>query len=178
MRTSHDRAPEALDRTEPGHWEGDLIVGTQNRSAIGTLVERTSRYTILVHVPDDKTAETVTAGVVKALRRVPSRMRRSLAWDRGTEMADHEAISQATGVPVSFCDPGSPWQRPTNENTNGLLRQYFPKGTDLSVHTPQDLRRVQHEMNNRPRKSLRGRTPAQVFAELSELLTRERCDDR
>ena len=178
MRTIRDRAPEALDRTEPGHWEGDLIVGTQNRSAIGTLVERTSRFTILVHIPDDKTAETVTAGVVRALRRVPSPMRRSLAWDRGTEMADHEAISQATGVLVFFCDPGSPWQRPTNENTNGLLRQYFPKGTDLAVHTPQDLRRVQRELNQRPRKSLGGRTPAQVFAELSALLTPQRCDDR
>ena len=138
---------------------GDLIVGTQNRSAIGTLVERTSRYTILVQVPDDKTAETVTAGVVKALRRVPSRMRRSVAWDRGTEMADHEAISQATGVPVFFCDPGNPWQRPTNENTNWLLRQYFPKGTDLSAHTPRDLRCFRNELNNRPRKSLGGRTP-------------------
>ena len=132
----------------------------------------------MVHVPDDKTAQTVTAGVVKALGGIPGQMRRSLAWDRGTEMADHEAISHATGVPVFFCDPCSPWQRPTNENTNGLLRQYFPKGTDLSVHSPQDLRRVQRELNNRPRKSLGGRTPAQVFAELSAPLTPERCDDR
>lgn len=178
MRTIHDRRIEALDRNEPGHWEGDLIVGTQNRSAIGTLVERTSRFTILVHLPDDKTSGTVTAGVVKALRRIPGHMRRSLAWDRGTEMSEHEAISRATGVPIYFCDPGSPWQRPTNENTNGLLRQYFPKGTDLSVHSPADLRRVQRELNNRPRKSLGGQTPAQVFADVSALLTPERCDDR
>lgn len=178
MRTIHERELEAVDRREPGHWEGDLIVGTQNRSAIGTLVERTSRFTILVHVPDDKTSGTVTASLVKALRRIPGPMRRSLAWDRGSEMSDHEAISMVTGVPIFFCDPGSPWQRPTNENTNGLLRQYFPKGTDLSIHSPADLRRVQRELNNRPRKSLGGRTPAQVFAETSALLTPDRCDDR
>lgn len=178
MRSIHDRPDGAWSPSEPGHWEGDQIVGSQNRSAIGTLVERTSRYTILVHVPDDKTAATVTVGVVKALRRLTVRMRRSLASYRGSEIADHEAISHATGVPVFFCDPGSPWQRPTNENTNRLLRQYFPKGTDLSVHTPKDVRRVQRELNNRPRKSLGGRTPAEVFAELSALSTPQRSDDR
>ena len=178
MRTIHQRGQEVLDRQQPGHWEGDLIVGSRNQSAIGTLVERTSRFTVLVHIPDDKTAGTVTAGIVQAMRQIPRPMRRSLTWDRGTEMAEHDAITQATGLSIYFCDPASPWQRATNENTNGLLRQYFPKGTDLSVHSPADLRRVQRELNNRPRKSLHGRTPAEVFASLAADLTPDRCDDR
>ena len=178
MRTIHERGEEVRDRQQPGHWEGDLIVGSRNRSAIGTLVERTSRLTVLVHFPDDKTASTVTAGIVQAMRQIPRPMRRSLTWDRGTEMAEHEAITQATGLSIYFCDPASPWQRATNENTNGLLRQYFPKGTDLSVDSPADLRRVQRELNNRPRKSLNGKTPAELFSSLAADLTPDRCDDR
>ena len=178
MRTIHERGEEVLDRQQPGHWEGDSIVGSRNRSAIGTLVERTSRFTVLVHIPDDKTASTVTAGIAQAMRQIPRPMRRSLTWDRGTEMAEHEAITQATGLSIYFCDPASPWQGATNENTNGLLRQYFPKGTDLSIHSPADLRRVQRELNNRPRKSLNVKTPAELFASLAADLNPDRCDDR
>ena len=178
MRSIHDRPIEVQDRQQPGHWEGDLIIGTKNRSGIGTIVERTSRYTLLVHLSDNKSAAAVTAGVVKTLRRLPEHMRISLTWDRGMEMADYADISSALGMPVFFCDPASPWQRGTNENTNGLLRQYFPKGTDLSVHTPSDLRRIQKELNNRPRKSLSGRTPYEVFTELSATIDPLRCDDR
>jgi IS30 family transposase len=178
MRSIHDRPIEALDRQQPGHWEGDLIIGTKNHSAIGTIVERTSRYTLLVHLSGDKSADSVTTGVIKALRRLPQHMRLTLAWDRGMEMAEHARISTALRMPVFFCDPASPWQRGTNENTNGLLRQYLPKGTDLSVHSPADLRRIQKELNNRPRKSLGGRTPAEVFTNLSATIDPLRCDDR
>ncbi len=146
-----------------------LIVGPGSRSAIGTLVERSSRFTLLLHLDGDHTAPTLTAALAGRLRRLPAVMRKTLTWDQGSEMAEHEAIRAATGMPVYFCDAGSPWQRPTNENTNGLLRQYFPKGSDLSVHTVADLRRVERELNHRPRKSLDNRTPAEVFAELSAL---------
>ena len=112
------------------------------------------------------------------MRRVQGHVRRSLTWDQGSEMAEHDAISQALGMPIYFCDPASPWQRGTNENTNGLLRQYFPKGTDLSVHSPADLRRVEKEINARPRKSLDGRTSAEVFDDLTAILDPHRCDDR
>jgi IS30 family transposase len=178
MRSIHDQPVEALDREEPGHWAGDLIVGAGNRSAIGTLVEQTTRVTRLVHLDGDHTAPTVTAAVVRTLRSIPEQIRRSLTWDQGSEMAEHPAIRQATGMDVFFCDPGSPWQRPSNENTNGLLRQHFPKGTDLSRHSAADLRRVEKELNNRPRKSLDGRTPTEVVAELSARLDPLRCDDR
>jgi IS30 family transposase len=177
MRSIHDRPVQAQDRHQPGHWEGDLIIGTKNRSGIGTMVERTSRYTLLVHLGDDKSADSVSNGVIKALRRLPEHMRRSLTWDRGMEMAEHARISTALHMPVFFCDPASPWQRGTNENTNGLLRQYLPRGTDLSTHTPSDLHNIQKALNNRPRKSLGGRTPTTVFTELSATIDPLRCDD-
>jgi hypothetical protein len=128
MRSIHDRPIEVMDRQQPGHWEGDLIIGTKNQSAIGTLVERTSRHALLVHLHDDKSADSVTTGIIKALRGLPEHMRLSLTWDRGMEMAEHARISTALHTPVFFCDPASPWQRGTDENTNGLLRQYLPKG--------------------------------------------------
>jgi IS30 family transposase len=122
------RPSEADDRATPGHWEGDLIIGTLSRSAIGTLVERASRYVSLVHLPHDHTAETVRDGLAKTVIQLPNTLRRSLTWDQGSEMPAHVAFQVATDMDVYFCDPGSPWQRGTNENTNGLLRQYFPKG--------------------------------------------------
>jgi IS30 family transposase len=172
IRSIHERPLAAVDRREPGHWEGDLIVGESTRSAIATLVERSSRLTLLVHLDGDHRADTVAAALTKRLRRLPAPMRKSLTWDQGSEMAGHDTVRIATGIPIFFCDAGSPWQRPSNENTNGLLttpllRQYFPKGTDLSRHTPADLRRVERELNNRPRKTLDDRLPAEVFAELS-----------
>ena len=156
-----DRRPaEAADRAVPGHWEGDLITGAANRSAIGTLVERSSRFTILLHLPGRHTAEAVRDAVTQTLARLPAQLRRSLAWDQGSEMALHGEIAQTVGMPVFFCEKASPWQRPSNENTNGLLRQYFPKGSDLSVHSPEQLAAVAAELNDRPRKTLGWATPA------------------
>src|SRR5680860_1091963 len=148
------RPAEVEDRAIAGHWEGDLITGTANRSAIGTLVERTTRYVLLVHLPHEHTADTTRDGVVAAMRHLPMELRRSLTWDQGKEMARHLQITTATGMDVYFCDPHSPWQRGTNENSNGLLRDYFPKGTDLAVHPAERLAQVQEELNNRPRKIL------------------------
>ena len=146
------RQAAAAGRSEAGHWEGDLITGASNRSAIGTLVNRASRFTILVHLPGPRhTAETVRDALVAALRPLPAQLRRSLTWDQGKEMALHGEIAEVLGMPVFFCEPHSPWQRPTNENTNGLLRQYFPKGTDLRVHAPGQLTAVAAELNARPR---------------------------
>ena len=160
------RPAEASGRSVAGHWEGDLIIGAGNRSAIGTLVDRASRFTILLHVPGPRyTAEAVAGSLVAALAQLPAQLRRSLTWDQGSEMAQHAGIAQALGMPVFFCDPHAPWQRPTNENTNGLLRQYFPKGTDLSAHSPQHLQAVADELNGRPRKTLGWRTPAEALAE-------------
>ncbi|MGW5877715.1 IS30 family transposase [Nocardiopsis terrae] len=156
-----ERPAEAEDRAVPGHWEGDLITGAHNKSAIITLVERSTRYVMLGHVPGEHTAEAV-GGVLSALvQTLPEHLRGSLTWDQGSEMASRKAFSVATGVPVFFCDPASPWQRGSNENTNGLLRQYFPKGTDLSVHGPLDLEHVAQELNERPRKTLGWETPAE-----------------
>lgn len=156
-----ERPAEVQDRAVPGHWEGDLILGAHNRSAIITLVERSTRYVMLGHVRGEHTAEAV-AGVLSALvQALPGNLRGSLTWDQGSEMAAHRRFSVATGVPVFFCDPASPWQRGSNENTNGLLRQYFPKGTDLSVHGPLDLEHVAQELNERPRKTLGWKTPAE-----------------
>jgi IS30 family transposase len=161
-----DRPPEVEDRAVPGDWEGDLITGTENKSAIGTLVERHTRFTLLLHLPIDHGAEALHAAIAAAMNGLPAHLRRSLTWDQGIEMAKHAAISISTDLDIYFCDPHSPWQRGTNENTNGLLRQYFPKGTDLSVHTPEDLATVAAELNARPRKILAFRTPAEAMAPL------------
>ncbi|MBA5847206.1 IS30 family transposase, partial [Gordonia amicalis] len=142
-----ERPAEANDRAVPGHWEGDLIMGAGNRSAIGTLVERTTGFVMLLHLPDDHSAATVAEAMTAAIPKIPEVMQRSLTWDQGSEMALHTKITEATGLPIYFCDPHSPWQRGTNENTNGLLRQYFPKGTDLSVHGPGILANVAAELN-------------------------------
>jgi len=160
--TMIDKRPaEAADRTVPGHWEGDLITGAGNRSAIGTLVERSTRFTILLHLPGGRhTAEAVRDALVAAMGQLPAPLRRSLTWDQGKELALHTDITRTLGMPVFFCDPHSPWQRPSNENTNGLLRQYFRKGTDLRVHGPEQLLAVAAELNARPRKTLGWDTPA------------------
>ncbi len=160
MRMLEERSPEAQARTVPGHWEGDLIVGTDNRSAIGTVVDRCTRFVLLLHLPDGRhTAEAVREALVLAMNDLPPGLRRSLAWDQGREMALHVQIAAALSMPVFFCDPHSPWQRGTNENTNGLLRDYFPKGTDLRGHTAEDLVAVAAELNARPRKTLDWQTP-------------------
>jgi IS30 family transposase len=160
MTMIDQRPVEAADRTEPGHWEGDLITGANNRSAIGTLVERSTRFTVLLHLPGRHTADAVRDAVIAALSGLPTRLRRSLTWDQGKEMALHKEIAGALGMPVFFCQKASPWQRPSNENTNGLLRQYFPKGTDLRVHGADQLAAVVTELNGRPRKTLGWDTPA------------------
>jgi IS30 family transposase len=153
-----ERPAEAEDRAVPGHWEGDLISGSKN-SHIVTLVERHSRFTALIKVSDKETA-TVIGALTKQIRRLPTSLRRSLTWDRGHEMAKHKLFTVATNVKVYFCDPSSPWQRGSNENTNGLLRQYFPKGTDLSNHSQADLDKVALRLNQRPRETLGFKTPA------------------
>jgi len=154
------RPADAAARRVPGHWEGDLITGEANRSAIGTLVDRASRFTILLYLPGRHTAEAVTDALVAAFSQLPARLRRSLTWDQGKEMALHRQISDRLGMPVFFCQKASPWQRPSNENTNGLLRQYFPKGTNLRVHDADRLADVAAELNDRPRKTLGWDTPA------------------
>ena len=174
------RPAEAADRAVPGHWEGDLIIGT-GRSAIGTLVERTSRFTMLLHLPPTPAAPARGSRTGRRspapapsrsatrsppqLGALPEQLRRSLTWDQGAEMAQHARLRIDTGLQVYFCDPQSPWQRGTNENTNGLLRQYFPKGTDLARHSPEDLAAVAATLNSRPRKTLGWRTPAEVLDE-------------
>ena len=173
------RPAEAEDRAVPGHWEGDLILGL-NRSAIGTLVERTSRFTMLLHLPPmdlpgprvhngpalaGHGAEAVRDAIARSIVELPESLRRSLAWDQGAEMAQHAQLRVQAGLPVYFCDPRSPWQRGSNENTNGLLRQYFPRGTDLARHSAQDLAAVADALNSRPRKTLGWRTSAEVLDE-------------
>jgi IS30 family transposase len=165
MLSVHERGFEPTDRSEAGHWEGDLIVGPHNRSAIGTLVERQTRYVKLLHLPAHNSLE-LHAALVRVLGELPPPLRRTLTWDQGTEMAKHLDITTHTGVRIYFCDAASPWQRGSNENTNGLLRQYFPKSTDLSVHTVRDLARVETELNKRPRIVLNDRAPDELFTAL------------
>ncbi len=160
------RPTDVADRRIAGHWEGDLITGSANRSAIGTVVERTTRYLLLLHPPDGHGAERVRDALVTAVSALPARLRRSLTWDQGVEMRRHDEFTLATEAAVYFCEPHSPWQRGTNENTNGLLRQYFPKGTDLGVHTAAHLAGVAAELNARPRKVLGWETPSQQLDRL------------
>jgi transposase, IS30 family len=147
-----ERPAEAADRAVPGHWEGDLIIGKSNATAIGTLVERTTGYVLLLHLPEGYKPEQVAAALAAKIQTLPQLLRRSLTWDQGTEMRDWKQVSIATDIEIFFCDPHKPWQRGINENTNGLLRQYFPKGTDLSVHSQAHLDWVAAELNDRPRK--------------------------
>ena len=164
--TISDRPPEVDDRAVPGHWEGDLILGTGCTSAIGTLVERSTRFTILLHLPTDHTAESVAVAMIAAMSELPAHLRRTITWDRGSEMASWRDIELQLQAPVYFCDPQAPWQRGTNENTNRLLRFWFEKSTDLSVHTKADLKRVQDTLNKRPRPTLDLDTPADRLAAL------------
>lgn len=176
------RPAEAVDRAVPGHWEGDLILGLGS-SAIGTLVERATRFTMLLHLPRmtghgqvarmkngpalaGHGAEAVCEAITRTITTLPEQLRRSLTWDQGAEMAQHARLKIDAGVQVYFCDPHSPWQRATNENTNGLLRQYFPKGTDLSIHSADEIAAVAAALNTRPRKTLEWRTPAEALDEL------------
>lgn len=160
-----DRPADVDDRAVPGHWEGDLVIGKAGGSAIGTLIERQSRYVMLVHLPDGRTAERVRNGVASKILELPTQLRRSLTWDRGKEMAEHARFTVDTGVQVYFCDPHSPWQRGSNENFNGLLRQYFPKGSDLSGYSAGQLDDVAAELNARPRQTLGWLTPSEAFAQ-------------
>nr|WP_225220134.1 IS30 family transposase [Oerskovia merdavium] len=160
------RPLEVADRAVPGHWEGDLIIGKNQQSAIGTLVERASRFLVLVHLPGDRSAVTFRDALVQTMVTLPVALRRSVTWDQGSEMGRHHEFTLATSIPVYFCDPASPWQRGSNENTNGLLRQYFPKGTDLRRHDRAHLDAVAHQLNTRPRKTLGWVTPTQRLTQL------------
>ena len=160
-----DRPAEVEDRAVPGHWEGDLVLGEGGRSAVGTLVERKSRYLLLLHLHGDRSADAVDAAMRKAVATLPDELCRSITWDQGKEMANHADFTVVTDIPIYFCDPRAPWQRGSNENTNGLLRQYLPKGTDLSKVSAAELRRAQRSLNGRPRKTLGYMTPSEKFTE-------------
>jgi IS30 family transposase len=183
------RPAEAADRAVPGHWEGDMIIGL-NSSAIGTLVERTTRFTMLLHLPPmaghgpgarvkngpalaGRGAKAVRNAIAKKIQTLPKQLRRSLTWDQGAELAQHAQLRIDTGLEVYFCDPQSPWQRGTNENTNGLLRQYFPKGTDVSRYSERELDAVAVTLNSRPRKTLGWRTPAEALNEFMRRRTKQ-----
>ena len=161
-----DRPVDVETRHVPGHWEGDLIIGAAAGSAIATLVERTSRYVMLAHLGRERGAEAVRDSLIATVRGLPEVLRGTLTWDQGAEMSEHRAFTVATDMQVFFCEPGAPWQRGSNENTNGLLRQYFPRGTDLAQHTPEQLQAVADELNGRPRKPLDWDTPTERIAAL------------
>jgi len=170
MVTISERPAEVDDRAVPGHWEGDLIIGQNGESAIATLVERSTRYVMLARVAD-QTATTVREAITAQILTLPGHLRRSLTWDRGKEMSQHLAFTVDTDIDVYFCDPRSPWQRGSNENTNGLLRQYFPKGTDLSTHSQEQLNAAAASLNNRPRETLGWKKPSEKLAELLAVTT-------
>jgi IS30 family transposase len=161
-----ERPAEVEDRAVPGHWEGDLIVGAGGHSAVGTLVERTTRLVLLLHLEHDRSAASVDAAMRKAIATLPDELCRSITWDQGKEMANHANFTIDTGIPIYFCDPHSPWQRGSNENTNGLLRQYLPKSTDLSKYSAADLIEIQRSLNSRPRKTLGYLTPSEAYAQV------------
>jgi transposase, IS30 family len=164
-----ERPAEVADRAVPGHWEGDLIIGKDHASAVGTLVERTTGYLVLLHLAEGKTADKVALAMKNEVAKLPAGFMKTITWDQGAEMARHVEFTVDTGIQVYFCDPHAPWQRPSNENTNGLLRQYMPKGTDLSKHSAADLEAIAESLNNRPRKRLGFMKPSEKFAELFAL---------
>jgi transposase, IS30 family len=164
-----ERPPEIEDRAVPGHWEGDLIIGKGGRSAIGVLVERSSRYVVLVRLPHGRNAEDVRVALTRQIFNLPAELRRTLTWDQGKEMAEHVRFTMDTNMTVYFCNPHSPWQRGSSENTNGLLRQYFPSRADLSLHSAAHLNAVARELNNRPRQTLRWMKPSEVFSRTGAL---------
>lgn len=159
-----ERPTEVLDRRTPGHWEGDLVVGRYGRSHLATLVERHSRYLLVLPLPGGAGSHSVVGALTESFNQLPATLRRSLTWDRGIEMTRHAAFTAASGIPVYFCDAYCPWQRGTNENSNGLLRQYLPKKTDLALVSPQKLAAIVEELNHRPRQALGWKTPHEVFS--------------
>jgi len=177
MTIIDERPDEAADRRVPGHWEGDCIMGAGNKTAIGTLVERRSRYCMLIHLPGRNHAQELRDGIAAAMAALPPQLRKTLTWDQGKEMALHQQISAETGLDVFFCDAHSPWQRGSKENLNGLLRQYFPKSSDLSIHTPERLAEVASQLNSRPRKTLEWATPVSLLTEIPSSHDKPDCCD-